>query len=67
MKAQNKIPEIEERKRMLRHKRGEILGKFISEKEQRSQWLVQLMDIEDELEELSLSARQKDLTLIFQE
>lgn len=67
MKAQIKIPEIEVRKRMLRHKRGEILGKLISEKEQRSQWLVQLMDIEDELEELSLSARQKDLRLIFQE
>lgn len=67
MKAQIKIPEIEERKRKLRHKRGEILGKLISEKEQRSQWLVQLMDIEDELEELSFSARQKDLRLIFQE
>ncbi|WP_159436947.1 hypothetical protein [Desulfosporosinus lacus] len=38
---------------MLQDAREEILGKFISEREQRSQWLVKLLDIDDELEELS--------------
>jgi len=43
----------------LLHARGEILEKFASEKEQRIQWLVQFIDIEDELEELSCRQSQR--------
>jgi len=50
---QDKLQEIEKRRHVLQDARGEILGKFMSEREQRSQWLVKLMDIDDELEELS--------------
>ena len=48
-----KLHEIEKRRQVLQDAREEILGKFISEREQRSQWLVKLLDIDDELEELS--------------
>jgi len=47
------IQEMEERRQVLYDARGELLGKFISEREQRIKWLVQFMDIENELEELS--------------
>lgn len=53
MSRQDKLQEIEKRRQVLQDARGEILGKFMSEREQRSQWLVKLMDIDDELEELS--------------
>ena len=56
MRQRDKMPEIEKREQMLHDARGEILGKFISERERRPLWLVQLMDIEDELEELFRSA-----------
>ncbi len=49
----DKLHEIEKRRQVLKAAREEILGKFISEKEQRSQWLVKLLDLDDELEELS--------------
>lgn len=61
MRQRDKTKELEDRKKILHHKRVDILGKLISEKEQRSRWLVQLMDIEDELEELSGSSRRIDL------
>lgn len=67
MRPRHMMQETDERRIILRRKRGEILGKIISEKEKRSRWLVQLMDIEDELEELSSSVRKKDLKLIYQE
>lgn len=67
MRPRHMMQETDERRIILRRKRGEILGKIISEKEKRSRWLVQLMDIEDELEELSNSVRKKDLKLIYQE
>jgi len=53
MSHQDKLHEIEKRRQVLQDAREEILGKFISEREQRSQWLVKLLDIDDELEELS--------------
>ncbi|GAB6156473.1 hypothetical protein JCM17380_52250 [Desulfosporosinus burensis] len=53
MSRQDKLQEMEKRRQVLQDAREEILGKFISEREQRSQWLVKLMDIDDELEELS--------------
>ncbi|MCB8817046.1 hypothetical protein [Desulfosporosinus shakirovi] len=53
MGHQDKLHEIEKRRQVLQDAREEILGKFISEREQRSQWLVKLLDIDDELEELS--------------
>ncbi len=53
MKYREKIQEMEKRRQVLHDARGEILGKFKSDKEQRIQWLVQFMDVEDELEELS--------------
>lgn len=53
MKHQERIQEMEERRQRLQDARGEILEKFISKKEQRVRCLVELMDIEDELEELS--------------
>ena len=49
----DKLQQIEKRRQVLQDLREEILGKFISEREQRSQWLVKLLDIDDELEELS--------------
>lgn len=67
MRPRHMMQETDERRIILRRKRGEILGKIISEKEKRSRWLVQLMDIEDELEELSSSVRKKDLKLMYQE
>lgn len=57
MSHQDKLLEIEKRRQMLQDARGEILGKFMSERELRSQWLVKLMDIDDELEELSRQER----------
>jgi len=45
--------EMEKHRQALLDARGEILGKYNSEKEQRIQWLVKFIDIEDELEELS--------------
>lgn len=53
MRDRDKNKEIEENKRALLVTRGEILGKYNSEKAQRIQWLVKFIDIEDELEELS--------------
>ena len=47
---------MEKREQMLHDARGEILGKLISERERSPQWLVQLIDIEDELEELFRSS-----------
>ncbi|KLU59920.1 hypothetical protein CEB3_c40540 [Peptococcaceae bacterium CEB3] len=44
---------VEERKQTLLEAREEILMKYKTEKEQRLQWLVRFMDIEDELEELA--------------
>jgi len=60
MRQRNRTQEIEDRRQSLHDKKGEILGKLMSEREQRSRWLVQLMDIEDELEELSPSSRRRD-------
>lgn len=62
MRQRERIQEIVDRRQILHHKREEILGKFISEREQRSQWLVQLMDIEDELEELSRPERKMEIS-----
>ncbi|KUO71502.1 MAG: hypothetical protein APF81_11030 [Desulfosporosinus sp. BRH_c37] len=53
MRDRDKNKEIEETRRALLNARGEILGKYHSEKGQRIQWLVKFIDIEDELEELS--------------
>ncbi|MDR3542695.1 MAG: hypothetical protein P4L69_17295 [Desulfosporosinus sp.] len=49
---------MEEHKQALLDARGKILEKFNSEKEQKIKWLVQFIDIEDELEELSLQQSQ---------
>ncbi|ODA43088.1 hypothetical protein [Desulfosporosinus sp. BG] len=53
MRDREKNQEMEEHRQALLDARGEILGKYNSEKEQRIQWLVKFIDIEDELEELS--------------
>lgn len=53
MRHREKNQEMEEHRQALLAARGEILGKFNSEKEQRIQWLVKFIDIEDELKELS--------------
>ncbi|SHI19495.1 hypothetical protein [Desulfosporosinus lacus] len=60
MKQRTRIQETEDRRQSLHDKKGEILGKFMSEREQRSRWIVQLMDIEDELEELSVAGGEGD-------
>ncbi|MCO1602403.1 hypothetical protein [Desulfosporosinus nitroreducens] len=60
MKQRTRMQETEDRRQSLHDKKGEILGRFMSEREQRSRWIVQLMDIEDELEELSRSSRKRD-------
>ncbi|MDQ7093764.1 hypothetical protein REC12_09185 [Desulfosporosinus sp. PR] len=49
---------MEEYRQALLGERNEILEKIASGKEQRIQWLLKFMDIEDELEELS---HRKDL------
>ncbi|AFQ42634.1 hypothetical protein [Desulfosporosinus meridiei] len=53
----DKLLEIEKRRKVLQNAREEILGKLISEREQRSQWLIKLIDIDDELEELSRQSK----------
>ncbi|HBW36910.1 hypothetical protein [Desulfosporosinus sp. BICA1-9] len=53
MRDREKNKEMEEHRQALLDARGEILGRYNSEKEQRIQWLVKFIDIEDELEELS--------------
>ncbi|OLN33118.1 hypothetical protein [Desulfosporosinus metallidurans] len=53
MRYREKNQEMEEHRQALLDARGEIFGKYNSEKEQRIQWLVKFIDIEDELEELS--------------
>ncbi|MCB8815987.1 hypothetical protein [Desulfosporosinus shakirovi] len=60
MKQRTRMQETEDRRQSLHDKKGEILGRFMSEREQRSRWIVQLMDIEDELEELSCSSGKRD-------
>ncbi|SDG29502.1 hypothetical protein [Desulfosporosinus hippei] len=60
MGQRTRIQETEDRKQSLYAKKSEILGKYMSDREKRSRWLVQLMDIEDELEELSPSSRKRD-------
>ncbi|AET66193.1 hypothetical protein Desor_0491 [Desulfosporosinus orientis DSM 765] len=62
MKKGTKMNEREERRKILEDTRGELLGKLISEREQRSLWLVKLMDIDDELEELSRWERSLELS-----
>ncbi|KGK91879.1 hypothetical protein DP73_00675 [Desulfosporosinus sp. HMP52] len=57
MSHKDKLQEIEKRKKELQNAREEILGKLISEREQRSQWLIKLIDIDDELEELSRQSK----------
>ncbi|MDR3543016.1 MAG: hypothetical protein P4L69_18945 [Desulfosporosinus sp.] len=52
MRYREKNQMMEEHRQALLDARGKILEKFKSEKEQRVKWLVQFMDIEDELEEL---------------
>lgn len=59
MRYQKKNQKMEIQRQALLHARGEILEKFTSEKEQRIQWLVQFIDIEDELEELSCRQSQQ--------
>jgi len=51
---------MEERRQELLNSRGKILEKFKLEKEQRMQWLVRFIDIEDELEELAQRQNQED-------
>jgi len=53
VRDREKNKEMEEHRQALLDARGEILGRYNSEKEQRIQWLVKFIDIEDELEELS--------------
>ena len=53
MRYREKNQEMKEHRQALLDARGEILGKYNSEKGQRIQWLVKFIDIEDELEELS--------------
>ena len=53
MSEREKNKEREELRRALLDARGDILGKYNSEKEQKIQWLVKFMDIDDQLEELS--------------
>lgn len=62
MKKGTKMNEREERRKILEGTREELLGKLISEREQRSLWLVKLMDIDDELEELSVGKGRWNLT-----
>ncbi|SDG30728.1 hypothetical protein [Desulfosporosinus hippei] len=57
MSSKDKLLEIEKRRKVLQNAREEILGKLISEREQRSQWLIKLIDIDDELEELSRQSK----------
>lgn len=52
MDYREKIKEPQEHRQALLKARGDILEKFASQKEHRIQWLVQFIDIEDELEEL---------------
>ena len=53
MRYREKNQKREEHRQALLDARGEILEKYKTEKEQRIKWLVQFIDIEDELEELS--------------
>ncbi|CAA7603233.1 Hypothetical protein DEACI_4056 [Acididesulfobacillus acetoxydans] len=61
MKSLDKKREMAERRQALLEVRGEILGKYKVDKEQRIHWLVRLMDVEDELEELA--CRQSQCTI----
>lgn len=56
------IRKREERRRILQETKGELLGKLISDREQRSLWLVKLMDIDDELGELARSEECLDVS-----
>lgn len=58
MRYRERNQTMEEHKQALLDARGKILEKFNSEKEQKIKWLVQFIDIEDELEELSLQQSQ---------
>ncbi|AET66183.1 hypothetical protein Desor_0481 [Desulfosporosinus orientis DSM 765] len=55
MKYSGSIPEMERYKQRLYEEREEILKKISGkkDKEKHVQWIVRLMDIEDELEELA--------------
>ena len=53
MRYRERNQALEEHRQALLDARGKILEKFKSEQEQRIKWLVQFIDIEDELEELS--------------
>ena len=53
MRYREKNQKMEEQRQALLDARGEILEKYKTEKEKRIKWLVQFIDIEDELEELS--------------
>lgn len=59
MKPGDDKRKMEERKQTLLEARGEILGKYKVEKDQRIHWLVRFMDIEDELEELAWRQSQR--------
>lgn len=60
MEPSESIAEMEERKEKLREEREEILRKLSAkkEKEKHIRLLVRLMDVEDELEELSSQKRE---------
>ena len=53
MSYHEKNQEMEEHRQALLKARGEVLEKYTAQKEQRVHWLVQFIDIEDELEELT--------------
>ena len=61
MRYRERNQAMEEHRQALLDARGKILEKFKSEKEQRIKWLVQFIDIEDELEELTWRQSQWDI------
>ena len=62
MEQPDSIANIEERKERLKEEREEILRKLSAKKDKENhiRLLVRLMDVEDELEELSVQKRECD-------
>lgn len=59
VRCPEKNSEMEKHRQALLAARGKILEKYTSEKEHKIQWLVQFIDIEEELEELEELAQRQ--------